>query len=132
MARGKEEGEEEIRESEYLNGRADWDLRKEREKRRMTLFFVFFFRFFANPGKGSGEGGDKLSAPVGKGRRLLLLFAVSGYNTRSRNANHDNAISQSRRRGIFAYKAKRLRRGGGKEGGECHLSTHCEGGNVET
>lgn len=33
MARGKEEGEEEIRESEYLNGRADWDLRKERERK---------------------------------------------------------------------------------------------------
>ncbi len=36
-------GREKIRESEYLNGGADWrkGIREKREKRRMTLFFSF-------------------------------------------------------------------------------------------
>lgn len=41
--------------------------KREREKTHDSFFSFFVFLFFANPGKGSGGGGDKLSAPVVQG-----------------------------------------------------------------
>ena len=59
-------GREKIRESEYLNGGADWrkeGVREKREKRRMTLFSLS-----ANPGKGCEcRGINYLYTQVGRG-----------------------------------------------------------------